>query len=80
MLGDAVILVVFRRLLGEEGVDKMLAQSINLAVSLKLIPASALATVMVDSIGQEKAVANPLNPSRWRWRAPSWCTPNGEPT
>jgi hypothetical protein len=32
-----------------------------LAVSLKLIPASALATVVVDSTVQEKAVAHPTD-------------------
>lgn len=58
---DATTLVKFRRLLGEEGVEELLAQTVNLAVSLKLIPASALATVVVDSTGQEKAVAHPTD-------------------
>lgn len=54
-------MVKFRRLLGEEGVEELLAQTVNLAVSLKLIPASALATVVVDSTVQEKAVAHPTD-------------------
>ena len=58
---DATTLVKFRRLLGEEGVEELLAQTINLAVSLKLIPAAALATVVVDSTVQEKAVAHPTD-------------------
>ncbi|WP_226462298.1 transposase [Hydrogenophaga taeniospiralis] len=38
---DATTLVKFRRLLGEEGVEELLVQTVNLAVSLKLIPAAA---------------------------------------
>lgn len=58
---DATTLVKFRRLLGEEGVEELLAQTVNLAVSLKLISAAALATVVVDSTVQEKAVAHPTD-------------------
>ena len=58
---DATTLVKFRRLLGEEGVEELLAQTVNLAVSAKLIPAAALATVVVDSTVQEKAVAHPTD-------------------
>lgn len=58
---DATTLVKFRRLLGEEGVEELLAQTITLAVSLGLIPATALATVIVDSTVQEKAVAHPTD-------------------
>ncbi len=58
---DATTLIKFRRLLGEEGVEELLAQTITLAVSLKLIPAAALATVVVDSTVQEKAVAHPTD-------------------
>ena len=70
---DATTLVKFRRLLGEEGVEELLAQTVNLAVSSKLIPAPALATLVVDSTVQEKAVAHPQTPSCWRQRATSWC-------
>ncbi len=58
---DATTLVKFRRLLGEEGVEELLAQTINLAVSLKLIPVAALSSVVVDSTVQEKAVAYPTD-------------------
>ena len=58
---DATTLVKFRRLLGEEGVEELLAQTVNLAVSAKLIPAAALATVVVVSTVQEKAVAHPTD-------------------
>lgn len=58
---DATTLVKFRRLLGEEGVEELLAQTVNLAVSANLIPAAALATVVVDSTVQEKAVAHPTD-------------------
>jgi IS5 family transposase len=42
-------------------VEELLAQTVNLAVSLKLISAAALATVVVDSTVQEKAVAHPTD-------------------
>jgi IS5 family transposase len=58
---DATTLVKFRRLLGDEGVEELLAQTVNLAVSLKLIPAAALAILVVDSTVQEKAVAHPTD-------------------
>lgn len=58
---DATTLVKFRRLLGEEGVEELLAQTVNLAVSLKLIAVAALATVVVDSTVQEKAIAHPTD-------------------
>ena len=58
---DATTLVKFRRLLGEEGVEELLAQTVNLAVSLKLIPTEALATVVVDTTVQEKAIAHPTD-------------------
>jgi IS5 family transposase len=56
---DATTLVKFRRLLGEEGCEELLAQNINQAVNMKLIPVAALATVVVDSTVQEKAIAHP---------------------
>ncbi|MBK7720249.1 MAG: hypothetical protein IPJ36_16885 [Simplicispira sp.] len=36
---DATTLIKFRRLLGEEGVEELLSQTITAAVSLNLIPA-----------------------------------------
>lgn len=58
---DAATRVTFRRLLGEEGVEALLAQTVNLAVSLKLLPAAALAAVVVDATVQETAVAHPTD-------------------
>ncbi len=58
---DASTLIKFRQLLGEEGVEELLAQTVNLAVSLKLISPVALATMVVDSTVQEKAVAHPTD-------------------
>ncbi len=58
---DATTLVKFRRLQGEEGVEELLAQTIKLAVDLQLIPTQALASVVVDTTLQEKAVAHPTD-------------------
>ncbi len=61
---DATTRVTCRRLLGEEGVEALLAQTVNLAVSLKLLPAAALATVVVDATVPETAVAHPTDSKR----------------
>jgi len=53
---DATTLVKFRQLLGEEGVEELLAQTLNVAVELKLIKPQELTRVIVDSTVQEKAV------------------------
>jgi IS5 family transposase len=58
---DATTLVKFRHLLGVEGVEELLAQTVNLAVLQNLIPPAALSTVVVDSTVQEKAVAHPAD-------------------
>lgn len=58
---DASTPVKFRRILGEEGVEELLAQTIKLAVDLQLIPKEALASVVVDTPVQEKAVAHPTD-------------------
>jgi IS5 family transposase len=58
---DATTLVKFRGLLGEQGVEELLAQTINAAVSMKLISAKELATVVVDSTVQPKAIAHPTD-------------------
>jgi len=52
---DATTLVKFRKLLGEDGVEELLAQTINVAVELKLIKPQELSRVIVDSTVQEKA-------------------------
>ncbi len=56
---DASTLVKFRQLLGEEGVEELLAQTINVAVELQLIKPQELSRVVVDSTVQHKAIAHP---------------------
>ena len=58
---DATTLAKFRQLLGEEGVEELLAQSINVAVELKLIQPSELSRVIVDSTVQHKSIAHPTD-------------------
>ncbi|WP_310564758.1 IS5 family transposase [Hydrogenophaga sp.] len=58
---DATTLVKFRQLLGEEGLEELLAQTINVAVELKLIKAQELSRVIVDSTVQHKAIAHPTD-------------------
>lgn len=58
---DATTLVKFRKLLGEEGVEELLAQTINLAVELQLISGQELRQVIVDSTVQSKAIAHPTD-------------------
>ncbi len=50
----------FRKLIGEEGVEELLAKTIAVAVNLKLISKKALETV-VDTTVQPKAVAHPTD-------------------
>lgn len=58
---DATTLVKFRQLLGEEGVEELLAQTINVAAALGLIERKDLRCVVVDSTVQEKAIAHPTD-------------------
>lgn len=58
---DATTLVKFRQLLGDEGVEELLAQTINVAVECQLIKPQELRCVIVDSTVQEKAVAHPTD-------------------
>ena len=58
---DATTLVKFRKLLGEDGVEELLAQTINVAVDLKLIKPQQLTRVIVDSTVQPKAIAHPTD-------------------
>ncbi len=58
---DATTLVKFRSLLGEDGVEELLAQTITAAVNMKLISPKELATVVVDSTVQPKAIAHPTD-------------------
>lgn len=58
---DSTTLVKFRALLGEAGVEELLSQTITAAVSMKLISAKELSTVVVDSTVQPKAIAHPTD-------------------
>lgn len=58
---DPTLLVKFRKLLGEDGVEEMLARTIEVAVTLKLIARQELARIIVDSTVQEKALAHPTD-------------------
>ena len=58
---DATTLVKFRQLLGEEGVEELLAQTINVAAALGLIERKDLRCVAVDSTVQEKAITYPTD-------------------
>jgi len=58
---DASTLIKFRQLLGEEGVEELLAQTIKVAVELKLIQPQELTRVIVDSTVQHKAIAHPTD-------------------
>ena len=58
---DPTLLVKFRRLLGEEGVEELLARTLEAAVNLKLIAKKELGRIIVDSTVQEKAIAHPTD-------------------
>lgn len=51
----------FRKALGKDGVEELLARTMEVAVTLKLIAKKELARVIVDSTVQEKAVAHPTD-------------------
>ena len=58
---DPTLIGKFRKLIGEEGVEELLAKTISVAVNLKLISKKSLQTVVVDSTVQPKAVAHPTD-------------------
>jgi IS5 family transposase len=58
---DPSLIGKFRKLIGEEGVEELLAKTIAVAVNLKLISKKALETVVVDTTVQPKAVAHPTD-------------------
>jgi transposase, IS5 family len=58
---DATTLVKFRQLLGDEGVEELLAQTVNTAVELQLIKPQELKRVIVDSTVQHKAISHPTD-------------------
>jgi IS5 family transposase len=58
---DATLIGKFRKLIGEDGVEELLSQTISVAVNLKAISKKALETVVVDSTVQPKAIAHPTD-------------------
>ncbi|WP_428291740.1 transposase [Hydrogenophaga sp.] len=58
---DATTLIKLRQLLGEEGVEELLAQTINVAVILKLFKPQELPRAILDSTVQHKAIAHPTD-------------------
>jgi hypothetical protein len=69
---DPSLLVRFRHSLGEEGVEQLLASTINVAVTLKLIAKKQLATVIVDSTVMPKAIAHPPTARCLRLPGSNW--------
>ena len=58
---DPSSLVRWRKMLGEAGLEELLAQTIAAARTMKAIDAAAFARVIVDTTVQEKAVAYPTD-------------------
>ena len=58
---DPTLLVKFRKLIGEEGVEELLARTIEVAVTLKLIAMSELSQIVADSTVQEKSITHPTD-------------------
>lgn len=58
---DATQVGRFRRILGEAGVEELLAKTIETAVEIKAIPISSFERVIVDTTVQEKAIAHPTD-------------------
>ena len=57
---DATLIGKFRQLIGEDGVEELLSQTISVALNLRVIK-NALETVVVDSTVQPKAIAHPAD-------------------
>lgn len=58
---DATQIGRFRRVLGEAGVEELLAKTIEAAVQMQAVRKSELQRVIVDTTVQEKAVAYPAD-------------------
>ncbi len=69
---DPIQLGRFRKALDEEGVEELLARTMKVAVTLKLIAKKELTRVIVDSTVQEKPLHTPPTASCWRPPGPRW--------
>jgi IS5 family transposase len=58
---DPTVLVKFRKLIGEEGVEELLSYTIAAAQNMKFISKKQMEAVVVDSTVQHKAVAHPTD-------------------
>jgi IS5 family transposase len=58
---DATLIGKFRKLIGEDGVEELLSQTISVPLNLKVIFKKALEPVVVDATVQPKAVAHPTD-------------------
>jgi IS5 family transposase len=58
---DPTQLGCFRKALGEEGVEELIARTMEVAVTLKLSAKKELTNVIVNSTEQEKAIAHPTD-------------------
>ena len=56
---ESIQLLKLRKKLGEEGVEELLARTIEVAVTSKLIANKELCQFVVDSTVQDKAIAHP---------------------
>jgi IS5 family transposase len=58
---DSTLWVKFRKPIGEEGVEELLARTIEAAMTMNLIAKKELSQVIVDSAVQEKAITHPTD-------------------
>jgi IS5 family transposase len=58
---DPTLLVKFRKLIGEEGVEELLSFTVAAAQNMKFVSKKQMETVVVDSTVQHKAVAHPTD-------------------
>ena len=58
---DATQIGRFRRLLGEDGIERLLKATIDCAVDIKAVKPADLERVIVDSTVQSKAIAHPVD-------------------
>ena len=57
---DATQIGLFRRLLGEDGLEQLIKATIDCAVDIQAVKPADLERVIVDSTVQSKAIANPV--------------------
>jgi len=58
---EPTLLVKFRKSIGEDGIERLLAHTIAAAQGMKLVSDKQMQTVVVDTTVQEKAIAHPTD-------------------